>query len=1362
MCRAACTALLATASLASFAHCADWPMWGYDAARTGVSPETLSAQLHLNWVLKLRTPTPAWHAHESKVQFDRLYEPVVADGRLFVGSMTGDRLTAYDAERGGELWRFYAEGPVRFAPAVWNGKVYFVSDDGFLYCLRAADGTVVWKFKGGPSAQKLIGNGRFIDIYPARGAPVIYDGKVYFAASIWPLMGVFIHALDAETGAVIWTNSGTGSIYIPQQHDALAFSGIAPQGYLAATEEMLLVAGGQTVPAGFDRHTGKLLHFNLHSRRMGAKGGGGYAIRVAEDFFVNRGDMFRLSDGKFLAKVDNPIIPDSSLLGVGSDGMLFSYERGSRTRAGDEGQEQDEEVVSTLRFQWRAATTPPLDRVFLKAGRRLYGATDDGIVAAVDFSVDDGRPEVVWTSRVEGTPLNMIAAAGRLFVSTDQGEIYCFAETEPAAEAPTVVNERTGEAPDSTRKTDDWADTVEQLLRHSGVQRGYCLLLGIGSGRLLDELIDQSELHVVVLDPDEGKVAQTRRSLDAGAVYGTRVEVLAGDLLSIQTPAYLASLIFTEDLAAAGAALDEEFVEQVFHVLRPYGGAAYLPVRDAEHAAFEAVVADAQLARAEVTRAQGFSVLTRVGPLPGAGDWTHHNGDAANSVFSQDRLVRAPLGLLWFGGPSNELILPRHGHGPTPQVVGGRMFIEGPHLIRAVDVYTGLLLWEHEFKDLGAPYTSERHAPGAGAIGGNYVSVDDGVYVIHGQTCFHLDPATGETIAEFTVPADQGESESPSWGFLAVSGDVLIGGVRPHLFTSHAFTTYEMRRYRGERAEPIHDAIQSWKHFEPRAIKAGEPEHVYLVDQLNRLLFDPNFLIRIPTEVREKANAWKLERKLEAYSAGNGSRDDDSEEAELQSVAIRRRLLEAYYPLPEYADPPIGSFGNSSRTASKRLVGLNRRTGELLWQVEANEMFRHNGIAVGNGKVFALDRLPDAKRDFLQRRGTDRPERRRIVAVDLSTGAQIWKTTQRVFGTWLGYSEEFDVLLQAGSAAGDRALDEVGEGMVAYRGADGDVLWQNDLAYSGPCMLVHDSLLTQADPGFSLNLITGERNKRTHPLTDVPVNWTYSRNRGCNTAIASEHLLTFRSSAAGFYDLAGDSGTGNLGGFRSGCTSNLIPANGVLNAPDYTRTCTCAFQNRTSLALIHMPEVQMWTFNRFSWDGDRVRNIGLNFGAPGDCRAPSGRLWLDYPSVGGESPDIPVVIDGDSLDYFRFHPSRVSQDLGAGEASLDWVAASGVEGATSIRIQLAEADSISEQTYTIRLHFADVDESAVGDRVFDVHLQGQAVLERFDIVGETGAPNRSIRKEFRQIRASNELQIDLVERAGRSLLCGVELIAEGE
>ena len=56
------------------------------------------------------------------MQFDRIYEPVVAGKRMYVGSMVNDRLTAYDTDTGRELWRFYVDGPVRLAPSVADGK----------------------------------------------------------------------------------------------------------------------------------------------------------------------------------------------------------------------------------------------------------------------------------------------------------------------------------------------------------------------------------------------------------------------------------------------------------------------------------------------------------------------------------------------------------------------------------------------------------------------------------------------------------------------------------------------------------------------------------------------------------------------------------------------------------------------------------------------------------------------------------------------------------------------------------------------------------------------------------------------------------------------------------------------------------------------------------------------------------------------------------------------------------------------------------------------------------------------------------------------------------------------------------------
>jgi hypothetical protein len=284
------------------------------------------------------------------------------------------------------------------------------------------------------------------------------------------------------------------------------------------------------------------------------------------------------------------------------------------------------------------------------------------------------------------------------------------------------------------------------------------------------------------------------------------------------------------------------------------------------------------------------------------------------------------------------------------------------------------------------------------------------------------------------------------------------------------------------------------------------------------------------------------------------------------------------------------------------------------------------------------------------------------------------------------------------------------------------------------------------------------------------VPWTFTRAYGCNTAVASEHLLTFRSGAAGFYDLATHSGTGNFGGFRSGCSSNLIAAGGVLNAPDYTRTCTCAYQNQASLALVSMPEIEMWTYSPLRIDSQSaIRRLGLNFGAPGDRRSDDGTLWLEYPSSGTSSLEIPVETEG-RLRWFRHHSSRVS-----GEGP-PWVAASGVEGLQKLVVHVVPGKSLSIdravaqgvaaspvlRCYTVRLHFVEPDPKVRrSERVFQIALQGKTVLPELDVVAEANGHFRSIVKSFPKIPVAETLTLELRPTAALPpVLCGMEIVAE--
>jgi len=253
--------LLIVALTAASATADDWPTWRYDAARSARTSQSLPESLHLQWVRQYPELKPAFRT--KRLHFDAGYEPVVLGKTMYVASSLSDSVTALNVETGDQKWRFYADGPVRLAPVPWKDRVFFGSDDGHLYCLAAQHGRLLWKLRAVPSGRKILGDGRLISVWPLRGGPVLHDGKIYFAAGVFPFEGVFLYALDAETGKVVWLNDGCGYLYGQHPHDAKSLGGITPQGYLAIGGNELIVPCGQATPARFDLQSGKLLSFEL-------------------------------------------------------------------------------------------------------------------------------------------------------------------------------------------------------------------------------------------------------------------------------------------------------------------------------------------------------------------------------------------------------------------------------------------------------------------------------------------------------------------------------------------------------------------------------------------------------------------------------------------------------------------------------------------------------------------------------------------------------------------------------------------------------------------------------------------------------------------------------------------------------------------------------------------------------------------------------------------------------------------------------------------------------------------------------------------------------------------------------------------
>ena len=731
MLKKAAFALLLTCLVVPNTFGADWPQYRADAARSGYSPDKLPAKLAPQWVYRpMHAPTPAWQGDDTRMPFDYAFHTVIADGVLFFGSSADCAVYALDAKTGAQRWTFITDAPVRFAPAVWRDRVFVVSDDGHLYCLAAADGALLWKKRGGRDDSMLLGNDRMVSRRPARGGIAIVDDVVYFAAGIWPTEGIYIYALDAKTGETRWLNDQAGSIEMPQPHPtAIADSGVSAQGYLVAAGDRLIVPTGRAVPAGFDRHTGELSYFHL--QEYSPRGGAG--IVAGEQYFANGRHLYTVADGRAAGDIG------SSATVMAPEQLVWTA-RGKAQGAALAGLVMERDAVDrkgnpikrkTIRgADWSFQIPGGSPIAFIMAANRLVCAMKTGEIVVADTK----SQKVVWKTQVEGVPAGLAVANKRLYVSTDQGAIYCFAKDKRDAPAEITVSAKPFPIDPAAAKAAD------AILAATKVTEGYCVDLGCGDGSLAAALAQQSGLHVYGIDSDPANVEKARRNLTAAGLYGVRVTVHLGDPAATNYPNSFADLAVSQRALTEGAqALNEA---ETMRLVRPYGGTACIGKAD--------------------------QLVTAVRPAPpNTGVWTHQYADPANSCASADEVLRAPLCMMWFRD-SDFLMPSRHGRGPAPLFWEGRVFVEGMHALRAFNAYNGRTLWEYPLPDILTAYDQE-HLVGTAATGSNLCITENGLYVRVGTECRLLDPATGEQRAVFEAPG--------AWGYLASKDGLLFGSV---------------------------------------------------------------------------------------------------------------------------------------------------------------------------------------------------------------------------------------------------------------------------------------------------------------------------------------------------------------------------------------------------------------------------------------------------------------------------------------------------------------------------------------------------------------------------------------------------------
>jgi len=1293
-----------------------------DSGRTGYTDATVPPNPVLLWTyVEKHPPRHAWKEPNRELQyidFDYATQVAIGYGLVVFGSSADHKVYALDESTGEERWHFYTEGPVRFAPVIDGQRVYVASDDGYLYCIGLETGELVWKFRGGPSDGKLVGNDQMVSHWPARSGVLIENGMLYFTAGMWSRDGVFIYCLDPQDASVIWKNDTSGFYFTSLPHSS-GFAGVAPQGYLALHRDRLYVPTGRGAPACFDAETGKFLFYENGLGYKPHQPGGSRVMawkkwvifkrrsqHVEENVrYEERGPAKGAASGLFAIDVETGrpewSLTDKNVVAAHGNTMIlagqgpvikvnmfelmeaYSQYWNDGTNLGHDPNIPDVEVdyawneekvatkpawMSPLPFRkWEA----DVGRVFflLRAGNTILAGGRDR-VSAIDF--DTGR--VLWQKRIDGDARGICVADGQFIVSSTTGKLYCFGEGRSDTDRQ-ITHTFVQPSIDSQTK-----QRARYILETSGVRAGYALMLGAGDGRLLYDLANQSELVIYCLEPDSRKVEIARDMLDRAGLLGVRAAVHQGNFSQLPYNPYVANLIVWGE--PLGSPINKVDSDELYRVLRPYGGIAVQVAGDDSETATRLWLTEGGVPSAEVSRSD-VGLLVRRGKLEGAGEWTHPYADIGRTGSSEDSLARLPLGMLWWGGPGPARNVSRHWRAPIPLFSNGILYIQGQHDVIAVDAYNGREMWNRHLEHVG------RFPPGK--RGGNIVADDISVFCIQGRTCLRLDAGTGTTIMKYVFPLD--------------------------------------------------DA------------------HIEAVEQL---------AANYPKQNTETRIVWEYLGITDKYVIGTLGNEE---------------VLETFGGGP-YNDVP---------QQARYLFVFDKSSGKLVWERQMDRAVSPMAIVADQMRIYYLDRTDERLYQQKARRGAARGFASCLNAVELATGNAVWRKD----GMRMGLKALIlkDDVIAAYPNPAELDFKEGDSGVAVYSKVNGTMLWEKpelDGVSGGGRGTVIRHTFVVGDTLFlpwAYDLHTGREKLLKHnPFTGVSERYDVFAQNFCGTMCAGQDLVAYRSASVGFQEISKDSGSFWLPEVRPSCWISVIPAGGIVLAPEGYSTCICPYNYKTSVALLTVERYEDWSVylsgskHKQAWRQrvqakkakqnkkrkpmDRIRpfqdikTLYVNLNAPGDHMDADGHLWMAFPrpmirEVGQRYMDtyLPVQVEGAQSEF------RYNTDYNpVGGTDMPWLFTSGLEGPLKISANLSNQQ---EHKYTVNLMFAETEPAEPGGRVFDVNIQGRKVLSRFDIAGKAGGPHKACVHKLEGVAASGTMTIELVPVRGKPpRMCSLAITLE--
>ena len=262
-----------------------------------------------------------------------------------------------------------------------------------------------------------------------------------------------------------------------------------------------------------------------------------------------------------------------------------------------------------------------------------------------------------------------------------------------------------------------------------------------------------------------------------------------------------------------------------------------------------------------------------------------------------------------------------------------------------------------------------------------------------------------------------------------------------------------------------------------------------------------------------------------------------------------------------------------SRVTSDRLFGVDTESGDIRWEYNGGAII-NSTITIGKDDVIYF--IESAADEAIEKAGTiqniSQLTNQRLVALDLNSGERQWERdhdfSKLQYMTYLVYSN--DKLIATGTdkdknyhtyaLAATRQVTKNKDGEQSFL-PPGSLLWEDHHKegkghHSGHLqhpVVIDDTFYSDQ---WAFDLKTGKQIR-----DDLP------ERRGCGTMSASKYSMFYRHYFHGMWNLDTNERS-QFEGIRSGCWLGLIPAGGMLLAPETSAGCSCTHSIQTSVGYL--------------------------------------------------------------------------------------------------------------------------------------------------------------------------------------------------